>query len=383
MIGKIIIPILLGVLFTTLYFHFIHLRRRHWSKRILLWLAAFAIMAFSVQQARQPHYFPIDIQSLFCYIDLLALIVTPAFIVAIGGLIGRCFGKRLRGELVGCTLALCSMAAYLYGNYVGPTKIEVRHIDYYSNDLPDAFDGYRILHFGDLHTGSFVGWRRDVLQRAVDSIMAQKADVAVFTGDIQNMMPSEIEAHRSLLDTISAPDGVFAVLGNHDYPKYIHTIGMQEDDSLDKTCLIEQEMGWTLLRNENRCIRRGTDSIYIAGMENDGEGRFPAYGNVQQALWRVSTYDFVVMLEHDPASWRRKILRECHAQLTLSGHTHGGQISLFGLSPARLFYRELEGLHELSGRSLFVTRGIGGAVPFRLGVSPEIAVITLRKKPTI
>lgn len=380
MIAKIIIPILTGVLLCTLYFDQMHLRHRRWWKRMLLWLAALAFAGFSWQQANQLHYFPVNIQSLFCYLHILCLVVVPAFIVALSGGVGQLLSCRQRGERVGVGLALLVVMAYLYGAFVEPNKVEVRHVDFYSADLPDSFDGYRIVHFSDAHVGSFVGCRRDVLRRAVDSIVAQKADLVAFTGDLQNMMPSEIEAQRSLLDTISAPDGVFSVLGNHDYTKYIKTIGLQEDDSLDKTCGLERQMGWTLLRNENRIIRRGADSIFIAGMENDGEGRFPAYGEVQQALWHVPTRAFVVMLEHDPTSWRRKILRECHAQLTLSGHTHGGQMSFFGFSPARLVYREYDGCYEQSGRTLFVTRGLGGVVPFRLGMPGEIVVITLRKK---
>jgi hypothetical protein len=86
------------------------------------------------------------------------------------------------------------------------------------------------------------------------------------------------------------------------------------------------------------------------------------------------------MLEHDPTSWHRKILPHSHCQLTLSGHTHGGQFSLFGLSPAQFRYREYGGMYYAGERAMNVSTGVGGVVPFRFGVSPEIVVITLKKK---
>jgi predicted MPP superfamily phosphohydrolase len=138
-------------------------------------------------------------------------------------------------------------------------------------------------------------------------------------------------------------------------------------------------MGWKLLNNSRILVERDSQRIVIAGMENDGEGRFPQLGNVNRALWGVSRDDFVVMLEHDPTSWRRKILPHSHTQLTLSGHTHGGQFSILGWSPASLAFHETYGLYKLNGRYLYVTSGLSGVVPFRFGIPAEIAVITLRK----
>ena len=127
-------------------------------------------------------------------------------------------------------------------------------------------------------------------------------------------------------------------------------------------------------------LRRGNDSIFIAGMENDGEGRFPQLGNIKDALEGVPYSSFLLMVEHDPTSWRRKILPGSHAQLTLSGHTHGGQMSLLGLSPAMFVYKEHHGFYYAGDRALYVTKGLGGVVPFRLGCSGEIVVFTLKKQ---
>ena len=270
------------------------------------------------------------------------------------------------------------LTAFPYGAYVAPLQLEVRHVEIAFDDLPPAFDGYTIVQFSDVHTGTMTGSRAELLKQAIDSINAQQADMVVFTGDLQNKKPSEVMPFVDLLSSIEAKDGVFSVKGNHDYPMYI-------DDENEKIFDIEYRnqvddmIGWTVLDNCHYCIKRGTQHIYIAGMENDGDGeRFPQKGNIQRALSGIMRDEFVVMLEHDPTAWRRKILPDCHAQLTLSGHTHGGQTSLFGLSPAGLVYSEHSGLYTIADRHLYVSSGLSGVVPFRLGVTPEIVVITLR-----
>ena len=271
--------------------------------------------------------------------------------------------------------------AFLWGTYVGFKQLEVVHLDLVFDDLPEAFDGYKIVQFSDVHAGTYTGSRQDILRRAVDSINAQKADAVVFTGDLQNKEPSEIKQHEAVLSKIKAPDGIFSVLGNHDYTLYTDlTNPIDIGRNQGNTEGYQTEMGWTLLMNEHRIIRRDSSRIVIAGMENDGEGRFPQRGNINSALYGISRNDFVIMLEHDPTSWRRRILPHSHAQLTLSGHTHGGQFSLFGLSSAMLQYREHYGLYRVANRYLYVTKGLGAVVPYRFGTTPEIVVITLHTK---
>ena len=267
-----------------------------------------------------------------------------------------------------------------YGTFVGFSQICVRHVEFASADLPAAFDGYRIVQFGDAHLGSYTGWRQPILGRAIDSINAQKPDLIVFTGDIQNKVPDEIELHLKQLQRLKAKDGICSVMGNHDYPHYVDCDDIQKVANLGQTMSTEDDLGWYLLNNGYHRIRRGEENIVIAGMENDGEGRFPQLGNITSALIGLNRQSFVIMLEHDPTSWRRKILPHSHCQLTLSGHTHGGQFSLFGLSPAMFSYREHYGMYYAGDRALNVTSGLGGVVPFRFGTPPEIVVITLKKK---
>ena len=272
----------------------------------------------------------------------------------------------------------------LYGYLVGSQQLEVRHIEYVSRDLPASFDGYCIVQFSDAHVGSFGGSRQWLLQRAVDSINVQGADAIVFTGDLENLHPDELRPQLSILRQLHARDGVFSVLGNHDYPTYLDCDEATKAKCEKLTRQYEQQAGWRLLANQHQVVRRDSDSIVIAGMENWGTlKRMPRRGDVRKTMQGVGSAAFVVMLQHDPTAWREKILPECHAQLTLSGHTHGGQFSLFGWSPASLTYDEWRGFAYEGKRALFVSTGLGSLIPFRLNMPGEIVVITLRKSSSL
>jgi predicted MPP superfamily phosphohydrolase len=305
-------------------------------------------------------------------VDLLWLVVVPLLFVGIGYLLRKKF------RIIMYCLAGLTIAAYLYGKYVGARQLEVRTVELSFPDLPEAFDGYRIVQFSDLHVGSIDG---DFLRRVVDSINAQHPDLIVFTGDMQNAEPSELDSVTVLpqLRRLEAKDGVCAVLGNHDYGDYTFYDEKTKVDNRGFLMTLMQDMDWYVLTNDRRFIRRDGQRIVIAGMENDGEGRFPQLGNIQMSLYGANRNDFVVMLEHDPTAWRRKILRHCHAQLTLSGHTHGGQFSVFGWTPASLHYRECMGVYEIGGRYIHVTKGLSGGIPVRIGATPEVVAINLRK----
>ena len=269
----------------------------------------------------------------------------------------------------------------LYGHLVGYQQLEVHRYDFVSKDLPKAFDGYRIVQFSDAHVGTMTGSRQWLLQRAVDSINALKPDVIIFTGDLQNLHPDELQEHMETLRQLHAKDGVYSILGNHDYPTYLDCDEATKAALVKQMILYERELGWKLLLNEHSIVRRGSDSIVIAGMENWGSmKRMPRKGDVKKTLAGLSpdSCPFIIMLQHDPSAWDEKILPECQAQLTLSGHTHGGQFELFGWSPASLSYKEWGGWTYKDGRALYVSTGLGALIPFRLGMPGEIVQITLK-----
>ena len=380
MIARLALPVIIVLLLDALFFDRTSWRHQQSWRRLLCWLLPIGAIVVTVIMANTPYYFPDQMYKLELYLAMLVFLVLPMTLVPLCSLLGRWAGRPLTGRLTGWLLSLAGAASWVYGCTVGFSRFEVVQVQFSSPDLPDAFDGYRIVQFSDAHVGTYSGFRHHLLQRAVDSINAQHADMVVFTGDLQNKQPSEVEEHQALLSTIKAPDGVISVMGNHDYAHYLGTVDPYVMSSnMEQLIRLQQHMGWTPLLNDHVEVWRDSSRIIIAGMENDGEGRFPQRGDVTRTLSGLSTHEFVVMLEHDPTSWRRKILPQCHAQLTLSGHTHGGQLALLGWSPASFAYREYCGMYRSGPRTLYVSKGLGAAIPFRLGATGEIVVITLHK----
>lgn len=303
--------------------------------------------------------------------------------------------QRNYGGWAGGAIILVALYILIYGCTVGFGKLNVRHITLHFGSLPAEFDGYKIVHFSDAHLGTYGMSRQDILVRNVDSINAQHPDMIVFTGDIQNLEPSEIKPHIEILKRLHAADGIYSCLGNHDYPIYVRdATPQQRAANLRETIALQRQLGWNVLLNSNLRISRRVSadsvsdgksphsgaSIVIAGMENDGDGkRFPMLGHIGKTLRGVAPYDFVIMLQHDPTHWRDKILKRGNVWLTLSGHTHASQFMLGGWSPVQYFYEDWAGVTDIGGRMINVSTGMGGFVPFRFGVPGEICVITLKK----
>lgn len=292
-----------------------------------------------------------------------------------------------RKVAVACTLVIWALV--LYGHFVGYRQLIVRQVEFVSADLPETFDGYRIVQFSDAHIATMTGYNEWLRKRAVDTINVQGADMIVFTGDMQNIYPQELDGQASVFRQLHAKDGVFAVLGNHDYAVYQPCDSVEKDRNCQQTIAAIRQMGFTLLLNENRIIRRDSDSIVVAGMENWGTTkRMPRKGDVKKTLAGLNIqhpspdihHPFIVMLQHDPTCWRAKILPDSHAQLTLSGHTHGGQFSILGWSPVAMNYEEWGGVYCENNRMLHVSTGLGALIPFRLGQPGEIVVVTLKSK---
>lgn len=388
MIARIFIFLLFLIILPDVYLDLHYLRKKKkytWWKRLLWWLPALLMLAYTIKMAIEPNFIPDNPAWIDNYLLLLCLLIVPKAMFSICSVIGL-FLCRLRkkrrnwGNLVGLVLSLILIYIFVYGSTFGIRKLKVKHVEVTFKDLPASFDGYRIVHWSDAHVGSYLKSRRPILERAVDSIRAQQADMVVFTGDLQNIQPSELYPFVRLFRSIKAKDGVYSVLGNHDYSGYIHADAAVKVANERETISRQRQCGWTVLLNENRSIYRGRDSIVIAGEENDGLPPHPMRGDIHQTLRGVGDDAFVVMLQHDPSAWRRHILPESKAQLTLSGHTHGGQISVLGIRPSKFKYPEDWGLYHEGDRFLYVTAGLGGLVPFRFGVPAEIVVITLHRQ---
>lgn len=381
---------MVGMILTDIYFDACFLRR--WircgrRRRMLWWTPTLLIAVYGLVLSMSKDFVPANIQSVNIFLLLLVVIAVPkamfAICSALGLLLRRAFGmERNYGDWLGGLL--CAMLLYIiiYGSTFGVRKLNVVKRDLYFKDLPLSFDEYKIVHISDLHIGTYRSLMlRGMLNIEVDSINAQHADMIAFTGDIQNVRPEEIVPFVETIGALKAKDGVFSILGNHDYATYSSAKGVERTAMLRKTMEMERSFGWHLLLNDNVKLHRGGDSIIIAGEENDGEPPFPHHGDVRKSLADIEANCFTIMLQHDPSAWKRSILPDGRARLTLSGHTHGGQFSLFGLRLTNLHGQNDRGIYDDGdGRLLHVSTGLGGLVPFRFGMPSEITVLTLHRR---
>ncbi len=271
----------------------------------------------------------------------------------------------------------------IYGFYRGRFLFEVNEITFCSTEVPDAFDGYRMVHISDLHVDSFEN--SEDLQRTLNHVNEQLADIILFTGDMTTGSMDGINQHKEVLQSLYAKDGVVSVLGNHDffiYDRQYHTDEERCDAANGLTKYEQEILGWHVLRNSSLLLYRGTDSIAIAGVDNiNGNQGFSTIqmGDLTKAMRGLNGV-FTVLLSHDPSFWAAEVIPNSHAQITLSGHTHAAQVRLFGKSLARLSFREHDGRYDCDDRMLYVNAGIGCTAPFRIGCPSEITVITLKKK---
>ena len=389
MIARIVIYLILIIVLSDLYIDMHYFRKRYpiaWWQRLLWWLPSIGMVIYTCAMASIRDFAPNNLTWQNTYIFLLGLLVGPKAIFALTSFLGSIIRKyiirtnRNWGHYIGILLACFAVGSFIYGLTYGVSNIQVKHVELYFKDLPKSFDGYRIVHVSDLHLGTFNGWRSKILKAEMDSIEKQKANLICFTGDLQNIRPEEVEKMASVIR--QPMKGTISVLGNHDYTEYIK--GDAKEKAAEEVRLINAEekiLKWTLLRNQNTEITSpAKESIYVCGTENDGRPPFPNYSNYRKAMQGIGPNSFVIMLQHDPSAWKRSILPKTTAQLTLSGHTHGGQMQIFGWRPTSIRQQEDYGLYEQNGRYLYITAGLGGLVPFRLNMPNEIAVITLHVK---
>ena len=309
---------------------------------------------------------------ILCWIVLLVLDL------AVSGVIRAVAGVSFkRAFLWGLLSLLLPPAAILYGSLIERNTFRVKKIELAYENLPEGFRDYRIVHISDIHARSF-SKREKSLQRAVDKINALDPDMIAFTGDLITMTPDELDPISAVLSSMKAKDGVFSVLGNHDYCMYSDMSQTEKQKSLEDLIIKEREMGWDLILNEHRIIRKGKDSIAVIGVENTSPSRhFPSRGDLNKASEGTEGM-FRLLLSHDPMHWEAEIIGKDYP-LTLSGHTHAMQVSLFGWSPSSLIFKQHKGLYTEGNQSIYVNKGLGETIfPVRIGAIPEITLITLK-----
>lgn len=331
---------------------------------------------------------------LFFNVVLILFLLSEDVVRALMGIYAKLFktgetfhmaSRRKFVSSVALGIAAVPFASLIYGMYKGKYNFRViKHVLYFE-DLPEAFDGYRITHISDIHTGSFDN--RSEITRGVQMIKDQKADIILFTGDLVNNQSTELLPWQDLFAELKADDGVYSVLGNHDYGDYMDwNSAAEKEQNLEELKQLQKDMGYDLLLNENRFIERNGQRLALIGTENWGKGGFKKAGDLKKAAEGVDEKDFRILMTHDPSHWSEVALHDDHHyHLTLSGHTHGMQ---FGIeipgwvkwSLIKYKYKHWAGVYKEKGQYINVNRGFGYlGYPGRVGIWPEITLIELRK----
>lgn len=334
---------------------------------------------------------------LFAFTSILVSKVVYIFF----SLVGRIINIRSRrlvnyGAMIGVPLAVLAFIVIWWGVFVTRHGIEVKEVVVTSQRLPEHFDNYRIVQISDLHTGTW-GEYTAFVSKLVECVNGLKPDVILFTGDIVNRQTSELQPFLTVLSKLKAKDGVYSVLGNHDYGDYMDWDDPRHRDTNNALLAAwQKQMGWKLMNNDHTYLRRDNDSIVLIGVENWGEPPFGQYGDLGKAYPTGGNdkglYDknFKILMTHNPMHWAEVVCKESNIDLTLSGHTHAMQmeVDMFGrrFSPAVLRYRYWGGMYCDKSKDgipmrLYVNIGDGEvALPMRIGATPEVTVLTLKRQ---
>lgn len=343
------------------------------------------VVAVAPKKAASDSQLTVFMWAIFTYFS----VYVPKYIIALFALVqqglSHLFHRRLRaipifGSVIGIALFIMMWWGALFTRF----SIDVRRVDVAIENLPPAFRGYTIVQLSDIHTGTFADNPR-FLEKVVNTVNDLHPDIVLFTGDIVNRHSSELEPFMATLSGIHAPDGVWSVMGNHDYGEYYRW--KSESDryaDIENLKSMQSQMGWNMLNNAHTAIRRANDSIILIGVENIGDPPFTTYGNLRKAYPRLDDSSTKILMTHNPAHWTDSIADhpDVNIALSLSGHTHAMQIRLLGWSPSDIRYRTWGGLYTDSlGRSLYVNIGLGEVgFPSRIGATPEVTLITLTDK---
>lgn len=282
-------------------------------------------------------------------------------------------------------IAAIPFLSLLYGVTYGKYNFKVLKQSVGFADLPNAFDGFKILQISDIHCGSFDNPEK--ISYAIDLINEQDFDIILFTGDIVNTDALEMEPWIETFKGIKTPEfGKFSVLGNHDYGEYVTwSTPAKKKANFEAIKAIHPRIDFKLLLNESVDIVKGDDKIALVGVENWGRN-FKKAGDINKASDGLSKKDFKVVMSHDPSHWELELKNHPkNFQLTLSGHTHGMQFGIeipgfLKWSPIEYVYKQWAGLYAHAERFVYVNRGFGfHAYPGRVGIMPEITVLELKK----
>ncbi len=258
----------------------------------------------------------------------------------------------------------------------------VKKVSLKNDKIPAAFKGFKIVQISDIHSGSFNSVEGPA--KGVEMILDLKPDLILFTGDLVNSSSREMEPYTELFRQLKAPYGVYSVLGNHDYAKYMPGTKAEKAADVENMIKLQEQMGWKLLRNEQVVLEKDGQEIHLIGVENwSTNTSFPTYGDLEKAYQGVDTTKYQILMSHDPTHWEAEIVKKFpEIDLTLSGHTHGMQFGfeIPGLkwSPVQWVYKQWMGMYQHKQQQLYVNTGYGFiGYPGRVGILPEITLFEL------
>ncbi|MEA3460570.1 MAG: metallophosphoesterase [Bacteroidota bacterium] len=283
----------------------------------------------------------------------------------------------------GMVLGLLTFIAFGMGMARGRTNVKVFHETIQIKELPDSFQGLKIVQLSDIHLAGFYK-HPGYIRKVVTMVNHLEPDLICFTGDMVHNFSEEVDPFTVMLNELKAPLGKYAVLGNHDYGVYFSWDSKEEEAAnLERVKSQIRASGFDLLLNEHRTIVLNGDSLELIGVENWGKPPFPQYGELQKAMSGTKPEHTKILLSHDPSHWDLQVSNKQDIDLTLSGHTHGMQFGIeigkFRWSPSRWTYRHWAGLYQENGQQLYVNRGLGyTGFPGRVGIRPEITLLILQ-----
>lgn len=382
-IMEFLIFCIIAVALAEIYVWYAHIRHRRSFWKIIYWIPYASLLAAMVWMS----YSQISIWKIYTLSGLVIAFFAPFTVFAFFSFIGNCIYRYTRrgrkaGVATGIVCAMLTLAAGITGLTYGWRHIVVKEVTLESERLPESFRGYRIAHISDLHIGTYK-YAPETLAEIVDKVNALEPDLIVFTGDIINVFPEEICQFIGDLDRLEAKDGVYAIMGNHDYCGYAHYSPEDQDNAILRLQALEKEAGLDLLLNSHVIISRGEDSLALIGIEYAGQPQFPAKGDVELATRGLPEGIFRIMLSHDPSFWHSDLMPRASADITLSGHTHAMQCRIGPFSPSMFLFDEWGGVYEGNGVKINVNTGTGSNIPFRIGAWPEIDIVTLDRPATL